>query len=119
MVEYTLPAPLDLVFRSLADATRRDILERLSRAELTISQLAKPYAMSLAAIAKHIDVLEKARLVNKRRRGKEKVVCIVPETIRAAETHLSRYEQLWAERFDALETLLQDDDANRGNDAKS
>ena len=104
MVEYT-PC-LDRVFHSLADATRRDILKRVSRAEHTISQLAKPYAMSLAAIAKHVNVLEQAGLVTKERSGKEKVVRIVPATFKAAEEHLSEYEKLWAARFDALEELL-------------
>ena len=107
MVEYL--DPLNLVFHSLADATRRDILKRLSRAERTISELAKPYTMSLAAVAKHVDVLEKAGLVTKHRSGKEKVVCLVPTTIKAAEKHLSEYEKLWAARFDALEDLLNSD----------
>lgn len=100
---------LDLVFHSFADATRRDILRRLTQAEQTISELAKPYAMSLAAIAKHVGVLEKAGLVTKRRSGKEKLVELVPATIQAAETHLSEYEKVWAARFDALEALLNED----------
>jgi DNA-binding transcriptional ArsR family regulator len=104
-------APLDLVFQSLADATRRDILRRLTQAEHTITELARPYAMSLAAIAKHINVLEKAGLVTKERSGKEKRVRIVPATLKAAEEHLSEYEKLWAARYDALEELL-----NKGNE---
>ena len=102
--------PLSLVFHSLADATRRDILRRLSRAEQTISELAKPYTISLAAVAKHVNVLEKAGLVTKHRSGKEKVVCIVPTTIKSAEEHLNEYEKLWAARFDALEELLSSND---------
>jgi DNA-binding transcriptional ArsR family regulator len=98
--------PLDLVFQSLADATRRDILRRLSRAEETISALAAPYKVSLAAIAKHVSVLERAGLVVKKRTGKEKVVRLVPATLKAAENHLSEYEKLWAARYDALEALL-------------
>jgi DNA-binding transcriptional ArsR family regulator len=104
MVEYN--PSLDLVFHSLADATRRDILKRVSRVEHTIGQLARPYAMSLAAIAKHVNVLERAGLVTKERSGKEKVVRVVPDTFRAAEKHLSEYEKLWAARFDALGQLL-------------
>lgn len=100
---------LDLVFHSLADSTRRDILKRVSRAEHTIGQLAKPYAVSLAAIAKHVNVLERAGLVTKERSGKEKVVRVVPDTFRAAEQHLSEYEQLWVARFNALENLLNED----------
>jgi DNA-binding transcriptional ArsR family regulator len=99
-------ASLDLVFQALADATRRDILKRLSRAEHTISELARPYKMTLAAIAKHVSVLERAGFVIKERSGKEKLARIVPATFRAAETHLSEYEKLWTARFDALEELL-------------
>ena len=105
MVEYAT-TPLDLIFQSLADGTRRDILKRLTKAEQTVGELARPYAMSLAAIAKHIGVLERAGLVTKERSGKERVVRIVPATLKAAETHLSEYEKLWAARYDALEALL-------------
>ena len=112
MVEYSADA-LNLIFRSLADATRRDILRRLSRAEQTVTELAQPYAMSLAAIAKHIGVLEKAGLVTKARNGKERVVALVPGTIQAAESHLSEYEKLWAARYDALETLLNEESEGR------
>lgn len=108
-------ASLDLVFHSLADATRRDILKRVSRAEHTISEIAKPYRMSLAAIAKHIGVLEKAGLVTKERSGKQKVVRVVPATVRAAEAHLSEYEKLWAARYDALEALLNEESNEERN----
>jgi DNA-binding transcriptional ArsR family regulator len=105
---------LDLVFHSLADATRRDILRRLSQAEETISALAAPYKVSLAAIAKHVSVLERAGLVIKERAGKEKVVRLVPAAIKAAESHLSEYEKLWAARYDALEALLAKDPQPEG-----
>jgi DNA-binding transcriptional ArsR family regulator len=97
------------ILHSLADPTRRDILERLSRTEDTVRELAAPYAMSLAAIAKHVSVLEKAGLVTKRRSGKEKIVRIAPNTIKTAAEHLSQYERLWAARFDALEKMLSKD----------
>ena len=105
---------LDRIFHSLADGTRRDMLRRLSQAEYTISELAAPYAMSLAAIAKHVNVLEHAGLVTKRRSGKEKLVRIAPEIMRSAGRHLSEYEKLWAARFDALEDLLNDDPNEKG-----
>ena len=107
MVESILS--LDLVFHSLADATRRDILRRLSQAEQSVSALAAPYRISLAAIAKHISVLEGAGLVQKERAGKEKVVRLVPQALKAAEIHLSEYEKLWVARYDALEALLAAD----------
>jgi DNA-binding transcriptional ArsR family regulator len=92
MVESSIA--LDLIFGALADVTRRDILKRVSRAEHTISELAEPYAMSLAAIAKHISVLEKAGLITKHRNGKEKVIQIQPKTIKAASVYLSEYEKV-------------------------
>jgi DNA-binding transcriptional ArsR family regulator len=106
MVESNIS--LDRVFNALADVTRRDILKRVSRAEHTISELAEPYAMSLAAIAKHISVLEKAGLITKRRSGKEKVIQIQAKTIKVAAVHLGEYEKIWSARFDALEKLLED-----------
>ncbi len=99
---------LDRIFGALADATRRDILKRVSTEEQTISELAEPYAMSLAAIAKHVSVLEKAGLVTKRRNGKEKVVHIAPKAIQVAAAHLSEYEKVWGARFEALEKLLEE-----------
>lgn len=98
MVERTVS--LDRVYRSLADETRRDILRRLTQVEHSISELARPYAMTMAAIAKHVSVLEGAGLVTKERNGKEKVVRVVPETLEAAREHLSEYERLRIARSD-------------------
>lgn len=106
MVELNIA--LDKIFGALADATRRDILKRVSEAEHTISELAEPYAISLAAIAKHISVLERAGLITKHRSGKEKIIQIQPKTVKVATAYLSEYEKRWSERFDALEKLLQD-----------
>jgi DNA-binding transcriptional ArsR family regulator len=99
-------ATLDMVFRSFADSTRRDILRRVCRSDLTISEIARPYGMSFAAIAKHVAVLEKGRLVTKRRRGKEQVVTANPGTMAMAAAHLHGYERAWKQRYDKLESLL-------------
>lgn len=94
MVEYTLR--LDEIFESLADSTRRDILRRVARSELTVSEIAVNYGMSLAAVSKHIIVLEKAGLVVKRKRGKEHLVRMAPGAIREAAEYLGgcRNEEL-------------------------
>ena len=105
MVEYYLN--LDSIFTSLADPTRRDILFRVSEKELSISEIAKSYALTFAAISKHVKILENARLVIKRRQGKEQLVQAVPQTLAVASHHLTRYEAAWNARIDALETLLQ------------
>jgi DNA-binding transcriptional ArsR family regulator len=103
MVEYS---NLDMIFNSLADSTRRDILKRVSKRELTISELASPYTMSFAAIAKHVAVLESAKLVKKEKKGREQVVSASPRAIKAAKAQLEKYEEMWNDRFDALDTLL-------------
>ncbi len=105
MVEYTMD--LDSVFGSLADPTRRDILQRLMSAELTIGEIASHYDLTFAAISKHLKVLEKAKLIIKQRRGKEQVVQISPRTLAYADEYIEQYRNLWEARFDALEALLK------------
>jgi DNA-binding transcriptional ArsR family regulator len=108
MVEYNLY--LDGLFGSLADPIRRDILRRLVHAQHTITQLAENYEMTFAAVAKHLNVLEKAKLIVKRRNGKEQIVSIAPDALRDASHYLAQFEELWHYRFDALDTILQEDD---------
>jgi DNA-binding transcriptional ArsR family regulator len=105
MVEYTFP--LDSVFGSLADPTRRDILDRVAGRELTVSEIAQPYDMSLAAVSKHLKILEKAQLIIKRRRGKEQLVSMRPQALSDASEYLERYIHLWEERLDSLGTYLE------------
>jgi DNA-binding transcriptional ArsR family regulator len=107
MVEYLLR--LDGIFGSLADPTRRDILSRLQTAELNIGEVAAPYDMSLAAISKHLTILEKARLIRKRRQGKERYVSLAPETMLQAADYLKQYERMWNEQLDRLDQFLKED----------
>ena len=100
---------LDGLFGSLADPIRRDILRRLINAQYTITQIAKEYDVSFAAIAKHLHVLEKAKLIVKNRRGKEQVVSIAPQALQDASRYLKQYEALWNVRFDALDRVLEED----------
>jgi len=100
---------LDGIFGSLADPTRRDILSRLQRSELNVSDVAEPYDMSLAAISKHLKILEQAKLIRKRRQGKERIVSLTPETMMQASNYLKQYERLWNERFDRLEIFLKEE----------
>jgi DNA-binding transcriptional ArsR family regulator len=106
MVEYA--ASLDSVFSSLADPTRRDILRRVSDRQLSISEIALPYDLTFAAISKHLKVLERARLVIKRRQGKEQIVSIAPQTLKQADDYLEFYRQFWEERLDSLENYLKE-----------
>lgn len=100
---------LDSVFGSLADATRRDILRRVSKQSLAVGEIASAYNMSLAAISKHLRVLEKAQLILKRRQGKQQIVELSPAAVKDASAFLKQYEQMWDQRFDALERLLVDE----------
>ena len=107
MVEYELP--LDSIFGSLADPTRRDILSRLQLGQLNISEVAEPYDMSLAAVSKHLKILEQARLIMKRRKGKEHIVSLSPEAMMQAADYFKQYQQMWADRFDRLEAYLEEE----------
>lgn len=107
MVEYTLP--LDTIFASLADPTRRDILARLQTGQLNVSEVAEPYDMSLAAVSKHLKILEQAKLIMKRRKGKERIVLLQPQAIIEAAEYLHQYERAWGERFDRLEKFLNEE----------
>ena len=95
---------------SLADPIRRDILRRLIDATYTIGQIAANYNVSFAAVAKHLHVLEKAKLIIKTRRGKEQVVSIAPDALRDASYYLKQYEALWNARLDALDQVLKEID---------
>jgi DNA-binding transcriptional ArsR family regulator len=107
MVEST--QQLDLLFGALSDATRRGILARVAKAEMSIGEIAAHFKLTFGAISKHIKVLEKANLVSKRRIGKERVVLIVPATVNVARKHIERYAKMWADRFDQLESILKED----------
>ena len=104
MVEYS--TQLDLVFSSLADPTRRDIFQRVTGSEQTISEIAEHYKMSFAAVAKHLMILEKAGLITKRKKGRAQLVSAQTATLKSVEDYLQQYEQLWNKRFDALDELL-------------
>ena len=97
---------LDQVFGALADATRRDILARVMGADASVSELAAHYDMSFAAVQKHVAVLERARLVTKRRDGRAQRVAGSPDAVRRATRLLAQFEQLWQERVGRLDKLL-------------
>ncbi|HEX5456502.1 MAG TPA: metalloregulator ArsR/SmtB family transcription factor [Candidatus Saccharimonadales bacterium] len=106
MVEYTMQ--LDSIFGALADSTRRDILRRIARGEMSISEIAEPYSLTFAAISKHLKVLEKAKLITKRRRGKEQVVYLAPKAFASAEEYLEFYRSLWEDRLNSLDKYLNE-----------
>jgi len=103
----------DLLFHALADRTRRDIVRRTLAEDLSVSSLADSYAMSFAAVQKHVAVLERAGLVSKTRRGREQLVRGEAETLRATTRLLDVYERIWQERVARIDDLLREDGAGR------
>ncbi|WP_228489090.1 ArsR/SmtB family transcription factor [Raineyella fluvialis] len=100
---------LDRLFHALSDATRRDIVARVMLQEQSVSALAARYAMSFAAVQKHVTVLEKATLVSKQRRGREQIVSGNPHSILRAREALETYEEIWRGRTERMRDLLTDD----------
>ncbi len=110
----TIPAPrfdLDHTLAALADPTRRAILQHLSRGEARVTDLACPFAISLNSVSKHIRCLERAGLVRRRRAGREHIISLNPEPLDEAAAWMERQRALWAARLDALDELLQAEDA--------
>jgi DNA-binding transcriptional ArsR family regulator len=111
MVELSIadrqPAALDQVFHALSDATRRAILRDITRGEKTVGEIAGPYAMSLAAVSKHLDVLERASLIRRERQGACRLVRLNPQPLAAAQDWLAFYEQFWSDNLDRLQEFLE------------
>ena len=98
---------LDVVFHALSDSTRRAILRDVSREAKTVGEIAKPYSMSLAAVSKHLQVLERAELVKREKKGNFRMVQLNAETLRAAQEWLAYYETFWTAQLDALQNYLE------------
>src|ERR1700719_1822576 len=99
MTIHETPTDLDQTLMALADPTRRAILQRLSRGEARVTERALPFAMSLNAVSKHIRVLEGARLVRRRRAGRQHLLSINPEPLDEAATWIERQRARWTARL--------------------
>ncbi len=105
------PQTLDRTLTALADPTRRAILQRLSSGEARVTEVAQPFGMSLNAVSKHILVLERAKLVKRRKVGRDHFLSYRPEPLDAAAKWIAETRNFWAKRLVALEQLLRDEDA--------
>jgi DNA-binding transcriptional ArsR family regulator len=105
MVNQT--ARMDAVFHALANGARRDILRRLAEGERTVGDLAEPLTMTLAAVSKHIKVLERAGLVRQTIAGRRHMCRLEATPLAPASAWLRFYERHWEERLDALEILFR------------
>jgi DNA-binding transcriptional ArsR family regulator len=107
----TTPASLDRTLLALADPTRRAILHRLTGGEARVTDLAEPFEMSLNAVSKHIRQLERARLVQRRRVGREHLLSLNPEPLEVAATWMAEQRDFWTARLAALDDLLKAEDS--------
>lgn len=101
---------LDQTLVALADPTRRAILQRLSRGEARVTDLARPFHISLNAVSKHIRMLERAHLVRRRRVGREHLLSFDPRPLDDAAAWIEKHRRLWTRRLEALDAMLQDED---------
>jgi len=109
MVNYQ-PAVLDRTFAALADPTRRALLARLDEEDsLSVSELAKPFPVSLPAIMKHLDVLSDAGLITRSKTGRTVTCQLTPAPMEQAMEWLARYERYWTEQLDRLAAFLEED----------
>ena len=99
-------ASLDTVFQALADPSRRVIVERLSRGPASVSELARPLAMTLSAVVQHLQVLEASGLVRSQKTGRVRTCRIEPEMMKAAEKWLTERRASWERRLDRLGDYL-------------
>ncbi|MCG7321708.1 helix-turn-helix domain-containing protein [Arsenicicoccus bolidensis] len=102
-------AATDRVLRALADSTRRDIVSRTLAAPCSVSELARDYPMSFAAVQKHVAALQSAGLVTKTRRGREQLVSAEVQTLRTARAALEALEETWRGRIDRMGEILAHD----------
>jgi len=110
MVNYH--QPLDRTFAALIDPTRRAILARLEREDgASVSELARPFAIKLPAVMKHLDVLDAAGLITRSKAGRTVTVRLSPEPIREAMDWLRRYERFWSASLDRLAAYAEGKEA--------
>jgi len=98
---------MDSVFHALAHDARRQMLRRLAQGELTVTELAEPLDMSLAAASKHVQVLERAGLIKRSVQGRRHVCRLDPGPLASADAWLGFYEHFWTERLSALADVLK------------
>ena len=104
---------LSLTFAALADPTRRAILARLASGEASVTELAKPFDMSLAAVSKHLQVLERAKLVERGREAQWRPARLNAAPLKAADEWVESYRGFWEESFERLDELLHEIKKNK------
>jgi DNA-binding transcriptional ArsR family regulator len=100
--------PLSVTFAALADPTRRAILARLIASEVSVSKLAEPFAMTLPAVTKHLDVLERAGLIVRGRAAQWRPCRLQAAPLKAAASWIADYKHIWEQRLDRLDAYLHE-----------
>lgn len=103
-----MSAHLDQTMMALADPTRRAILKRLSQGEARVTELAQPFDMSLNAVSKHILILERARLVQRRHQGRDHLLSVNTKPLDEAADWIEAFRQMWEQRLDRLDDYLEE-----------
>ena len=116
MVKYS-SSRLDATFGALADPTRRAILARLVKRELTVGELAAPFEMSLPAVSKHLRVLERAGLLRQQKDGRIRRCRLDAKAMKNAAKWIERYRRFWEQQLDSLARYLEE--TNSGKKVKS
>jgi len=101
-------ARLDVSFAALSDATRRGVLEQLGRSDASITALAEKFHMTLTGMKKHVGVLESAGLVTTEKIGRVRTCKLGPRRLEQETAWMEKYRQLWAERFDVLDDVVEE-----------
>jgi DNA-binding transcriptional ArsR family regulator len=109
---HTQQATIDRVFHALGDPTRRAIVEKLSEGPISVSRLAKPLEITLAAVVQHLQILEKSGLVHTEKVGRVRTCRIEPKGLSVAEQWIEDRRSLWQKRLDRLGDLLAEPDAD-------
>jgi len=117
MVQY-VSGRLDASFGALSDATRRGVLETLGRADASITDLAGTFHMTLTGMRKHVGVLEQAGLVTTVKVGRVRTCTLGPRRLEAETAWIERYRQLWDERFDELDKVVEELDRKEKTDGR-
>ncbi len=108
MLKEPAEKPIERVLQALADGTRREMVERVSQGPVTVSELARPLAMTLAAALQHVQVLERSGLVNTEKQGRVRLVKIDPAGLSVLREWLDERRSLWEKRLDGLSAMLQE-----------
>jgi DNA-binding transcriptional ArsR family regulator len=101
---------LNYTLIALADSTRRDILRRLARSDSRVTDLAAPFAISLNSVSKHIKLLERAKLIERRKVGREHVLRFRPDPLLKVQKWVSEQQAFWRASLEALDEILNDQD---------